>query len=156
VAVNALILGISIFALFFIYAMVKKVRAWRYPVHNLFGVNIKRYQLIGSDVGGSTNQVTLRNKLVIGSPDALFKCKSAKKYIIGEFKSRRYRNHVKKRERYQVILYTGVAREQYRTNDIEGVIRYKDRTVSVPFCEDTYRWLLGLVPEYIRVESSFK
>ncbi|MBW8191293.1 hypothetical protein K0504_09615 [Neiella marina] len=120
------------------------VRNWR--IKRLFNAPLLSI-LIGADIGKHKKAAYIAKKGICGAPDALFFDLLRLRFFVGEFKSRRYSGSVSHRERYQVLLYTGLVRRWYWPRSI-GVIAYGCGHVeSVKFDATTYRKLLQLKPE---------
>ncbi len=79
----------------------------RQSVYELFGIDPRIYRLIATDLGGRKT-VYLRHNQLVGAADALFVSRHGRDGIVGEYKSRRHRGVMRRRERYQVTLYQGM------------------------------------------------
>jgi hypothetical protein len=106
------------------------------------------FRVVGADMGQAQKPIYLRADGLMGGPDALFHSSSRNHWVVGEYKSRRYNGRIKPYERYQVILYTGMVRRSKRTSNVNGALRYTDKLVPVPFDDELYRRLVGLIPEF--------
>ena len=121
----------------------------------LFELQPSEYQLIGTDLGGASKKYYLVGDGLIGVPDALFRFSVNRSIVVGEAKSRQYRGRVYKRERYQVMLYMGVAKRRFR-KPVRGILRFRCGTcVEIPFSEDTYRFLKAQIPQYRKTVARF-
>jgi len=122
----------------------------------LFDLEPGKHQLIGSDLGGSKDKVFLRADGVVGAPDAVFRRIEDRSIVIGEAKRRRLTGGPTTYERYQVMLYLGLARRKFGT-DVQGVLRYGcGRVVSVEFDTNLYAELVSLLPDYHRAVREYR
>lgn len=122
-------------------------------IHEKFGLSLREYSIVSSDLGGKHKAKRLSGDGVAGIPDALFKSLLKPKMVVGEFKSRKFNGHVKPYELYQTILYMGLAIKQYGVKEVAGVICYADNRVDVVFDQALFDALMGL---RLEVFSSYK
>lgn len=114
------------------------------------------YRVIGTDLGGSKDQLYLRADGLTGAPDVAFFSSRRDHWVAGEYKSRKYRGQVRPHERYQVVLYIGMLRSQFRTQKVTGAIRYRDRYIEIHFDPELYRKLVNMAPELIQAEKTWR
>lgn len=108
---------------------------------------------ISSDLGGNTKPFYINKKGVCGAPDAVFFNLLKFKFIVGEYKSRNFNDHVKRREYYQVLLYVGLVGPWFLPTP-KGFISYGcGQVVSITHNKKTFKKLLALKPE---IEKSKK
>ena len=81
------------------------------------GFNIKRkfrmplwYYYVGGDSGSKKNTVFISASGLVGAPDAVFFNPFKFRFVIGEFKSRKFYKEVLPSELYQITLYAGLKR----------------------------------------------
>lgn len=114
------------------------------------------YRVLGTDLGGSKEQLTLRADGLIGKPDSAFHSSRRNHWVAGEYKSRKYYGKIRQRELYQVTMYVGMMRSLYRTENVYGIIRFADKAVRVPFDPVLYARLCELAPELRQAEKSWR
>lgn len=113
-------------------------------VLQLFDLDAERFEVLGFDLGDGSRKVMLRGDGLIGAPDAIFKRRHDGCIVIGDYKARRFRGQPSTYERYQMVLYMGVARRRYR-RPVAGLLSYGCGHVEpVAFEPETYAWLLTL------------
>jgi hypothetical protein len=118
-----------------------------------FGLSPGAFTLVSSDLGDSAPRKMLRGSGVAGEPDALFSAKAARKVVVGEFKSRKFKGFVRPYEFFQTILYMGMAKQTHGAHDAHGVIAYADARVQVYFDQAVFDAIVDLRGEMF---SSFK
>ena len=131
-------------------AIVRWARSRSREVHRLFGLDPRTWHLVACDIGGhqkSGEALFHAGARIAGRPDALFRGPGGQ-WVVGEYKHRAYRGRVRARERYQVLLYMGIVREVHRTNQVRGLIRYRDRMIEIHWDEPLWRWLLRCAERY--------
>jgi len=122
----------------------------------IFGLDPDEYEVVATDLGGSDQKFFLRTSVLSGVPDAVFRHRRTLEIVIGEAKSRHYRNRVKVYERYQVTLYLGAA-ETVFNKPTRGIIHYGCGTlVEVSYSAEEYSYLLSLVPDFRRVQKKIQ
>jgi len=125
------------------------------PVFKLFSLSSSNYRLVGTDIGGRTDHAYLRSGPLGGVPDALFVNKRKRHGFIGEYKSRQNKGRPSLREKYQVILYMGMAMEKYGLIEIKGAIRYRENIVPVLFDASLYQRLRNLEGEVLLAKKKW-
>lgn len=121
-----------------------------------FGLDPDEYEIVATDLGGSTEKYFLRTAQLTGVPDVVFRHRRGVQIVIGEAKSRHFRDRVKTYERYQVMLYLGVAESVYR-KPTRGIIHYGCGTlVGVEFSDAEYSHLLSLIPTFRDVQRKIQ
>lgn len=117
-------------------------------IYSRFGVRESSHRLISTDLGESKGRLKLARLGINGIPDAVFEAVSGKEILVGEFKSRKYRDQVRLVEFYQTQLYLGHIQAMYPTHKVVGCLAYADGRVRVNFDPAVYEALLGLRDEY--------
>lgn len=126
-----------------------------YGVKKLFKVPF-RYFFIASDLGGSSKPYYINKRGVCGAPDALFFDLIRFRFVVGEYKSRNYSNHVKTREYYQVILYVGLMTPLFFPR-AKGFICYGcGAVVPIKYSHKVFKGLMDIKPEIIRSKKTWK
>lgn len=113
-------------------------------VHKNFRLEPGRYKLIGTDLGNSEGKVRLSYSGVSGDPDAVFEDRKRQRIVVGEHKARKYRQGLRLREYYQVMLYIGLAQQRWHSHDVVGLISFTDRTVWVDFDKGIFEALMEM------------
>lgn len=117
-------------------------------IYSRFGVTGLTHKLLSTDLGKATGKIKLARYGINGIPDAVFESLAEKVILVGEFKSRKYRDQVKLYELYQLTLYMGHLTERYPHHKIVGCLAYADAQVKVSFDRELYQGLVGLRDEY--------
>ncbi|NVL48644.1 hypothetical protein F2S72_01380 [Pseudomonas syringae pv. actinidiae] len=117
-------------------------------IYTRFGISLATHKLLSTDLGNATGRIKVGRYGINGIPDAVFELLAGKHILVGEFKSRKYRDYVKLYELYQIMLYMGHLREKYPNHSITGCLAYADGRVSVQFDAALYEALIGLKVEY--------
>ncbi len=117
-------------------------------IYSRFGVRDATHRLISTDLGESKGRLKLARLGINGIPDAVFQAIMGKEILVGEFKSRKYRNQVRLHELYQIQLYLGHIQAIYPDHKVVGCLAYADGRVRVNFDKAVYEALLGLRDEY--------
>jgi len=117
-------------------------------VFTRFGLRESAYRMLSTDLGKSEGRIKLSSYGINGIADAVFEAMSGKEIVVGEFKSRKYRQKVKLYEFYQIQMYLGHLQSLYPKHHIRGVLAYADGKVSVTFDPTVYEGLISLRPEY--------
>lgn len=117
-------------------------------VFSRFGLRESSYRMLSTDLGKSEGRIKLSRHGINGIADAVFEAVTGYEIVVGEFKSRKYRQKVKLYELYQITLYIGHLRSLYPKHHVRGVLAYADGKVSVTFDPALYDALIGLRPEY--------
>lgn len=116
-------------------------------VLSTFCLDSKEHALIASDLGNRKDKMFLSYKGVTGSPDAIFRALKGRHILVGEFKGRQFRNHVRLYEYYQVILYIGLAQLRYK-RPAGGLIAYSDgHVIPIAFDSALFNGLMKLRSE---------
>jgi hypothetical protein len=131
------------------------VQSAQREVYEVFNVDPQRFRLVGSDLGGR-RPMYLRMGNLVGAPDAAFRSRRDKHGVIGEFKSRRYRGFIRRRERYQCILYMGMLKHCYRLHSVSAVLRFADQCVDIPYDEMLFNHLVAIGPELQQARKRWK
>lgn len=146
--IGYIVLGLA--ALLLIWAFLRlrgRLRNSSSTVLALFGLNARNWVCVGHDLG-TTKGVSLRTRSLVGIPDALFRHrKDAGRYLVGEYKGRRRRGHVRPREYYQVQLYAGMLVEMRKAREVTCLLAYRDGVEHFPFDMRVYKALKQLIPE---------
>ncbi|HDS1721490.1 hypothetical protein NPS53_08275 [Pseudomonas putida] len=117
-------------------------------IYSRFGVSAATHKLLSTDLGKGTGRIKLALHGINGIPDAVFEAKASAHILVGEFKSRKYRNRVKAYELYQIMLYMGHLRDKYPKHKVTGCLAYADGKVSVQFDSELYAALIALKGEF--------
>lgn len=142
-----MLLLVGILLLLAVAYFVLKIKA-PVEIFSRFGVSLATHKLLSTDLGKATGKIKLARHGINGIPDAVFESLTEKVILVGEFKSRKYRDCVKLYELYQLMLYMGHLRERYPNHTIIGCLAYADGKVKVRFDSDLYQGLIGLRDEY--------
>jgi hypothetical protein len=146
-----MIIGIVLLLLVIVYF--SKKRQAPKDIFGKFGLSPGAYKLLSSDLGDSAPRKMLQGNGIAGEPDALFAAKIARKVVVGEFKSRKYKGFVRPYEFFQTMLYMGLARHIHGATEAIGVIAYADGRVQVHFDQAVFDAIIALRAEMF---SSFK
>ncbi|WP_116893046.1 hypothetical protein [Pseudomonas savastanoi] len=117
-------------------------------VFNRFGLRENAYRMLSTDLGKSAGRIKLARFGINGIADAVFEAVSGNEIVVGEFKSRKYRNMVKLHEFYQLTLYMGHLKALHPKHTIRGVLAYADGKVSITYDPDVYEGLVRLKGDY--------
>ena len=142
----ALILGFVLFLLAVAF-IVMKLKA-PLEIYSRFGASATTHKLLSTDLGKATGRIKLARHGINGIPDAVFEALAEKVILVGEFKSRKYRDRVRLYELYQLMLYMGHLKDRYPNHTILGCLAYADGKVKVAYDHDLYLGLVGLRDEY--------
>jgi hypothetical protein len=134
--------------LFLVILFVFKKQTAKGEIHSRFGVRESTHKILSTDLGKAQARMKLTRFGINGIADAVFKSISGKVILVGEFKSRKYRDEVRLCEFYQLILYMGHIQAQYPDHTIVGCLAYADGRVQVAFDKAVYEGLVGLRDEY--------
>lgn len=133
----------------------RRGRTPRSGICKLFQLDPSKYQLLATDLGDGSKKIFLSGDGIVGVPDAIFLSSIDDRIVIGEAKTRRFLGQVTRYERYQVLLYLGLAMRKYRKS-ARGLIRYGCGTVvSVEWDQPTYVYLISQIPAYHQVAKNF-
>lgn len=125
-------------------------RRARRQLLDLFGLDPREWRAVGSDLHGRELPAKkLAAEGVAGVPDAIFVHRRQRRVLVGDLKNRSA-STPSAYERYQLVLYQGLAAASYPKLAPEGVIRYKNQLLLIPFERGLYDRLLGLRDEYRR------
>ena len=128
-------------------------RRARRQLLELFGLDAREWRPVGSDLHGRALPAKkLSANGVAGVPDAVFIHRRERRVLIAELKNRAGTSP-SLYERYQLVLYQGLAAARYPKHTPEGLIRYEDRCALVPFEPELYDALTGLRGEYQRARK---
>ncbi|MBM3105748.1 hypothetical protein IIE18_11405 [Pseudomonas sp. V1] len=122
------ILAIVAAALFLYLALKGKSKD---DIFRTFGLDSTSYELVGTDLGKGHARKRISAHGVSGEPDAIFRHKRTGRLIVCEYKSRRWNRRMRPREYFQIVLYVGISREQFRTDDVIGILAFKDKTLEI-------------------------
>lgn len=117
-------------------------------IYSRFGASESTHKLLSTDLGNATARIKLSLHGINGIPDAVFEELVEKVILVGEFKSRKYRDRVRLNELYQLMLYMGHLKGRYPNHTILGCLAYADGKVKVAYDHDLYLGLVGLRDEY--------
>lgn len=118
-------------------------------IYRKFGLKPGEWELLSSDLGKGHARSRIGAYGVAGEPDALFRGARTGQVVVGEFKNRRYRGFVRRREFYQVILYVGLAREALGATNVVGILAFNDSCVEIAHDEQLFRALIALRGEVL-------
>lgn len=116
-------------------------------IYGKFGLSASAFKLISTDLGKRKSSIRLSRYGINGIPDAVFEAKGEPLIIVGEFKSRRYKQVVRLYEFYQLTLYLGHIQRLYPNHSVQGALAYADRVVVIEFDKAVYSGLLGMSKE---------
>lgn len=139
-----ILVGLALLAVIFLF---QKQQASG-EVYTRFGLRANAYRMLSTDLGKSAGRIKLARFGINGIADAVFEAVSGKEIVVGEFKSRKYRNKVKLHEFYQLMLYMGHLKALHPKHTIRGVLAYADDKVSITYDPDVYEGLVGLKSDY--------
>ncbi|TVS17235.1 MAG: hypothetical protein EA417_07415 [Gammaproteobacteria bacterium] len=124
-------------------------------VFNLFQLDPDEYELLGFDLGDGSRKVTVRGLGLIGAPDALFRRRRDGRLLVGDFKTRRFRGNPSKYERFQMVLYMGVASHQYQA-PADALLRYAcGHLEPVDFDPGCFEELRAHIGPLLKAEAKF-
>lgn len=141
-----LVLGL-VFVAFALYLSLKAKAPVQ--IYNLFQLSEGQHELISSDLGKGHPRRRMGAFGIGGEPDAMFKAKRTGQIIVGEFKNRKHKGYVRRREYYQVTLYLGLAAVTFKTRNVVGLLAFNDQCIEVPYDHDLFEALVGLRGEVL-------
>ncbi|HCE5819799.1 TPA: hypothetical protein N0H37_004522 [Pseudomonas aeruginosa] len=144
---NLIVVIAVLLAAFFLYLAVKGKS--KDDIFRAFGLDPAAYELISSDLGKGHARKRIRWRGVGGEPDAIFRHKRSGRIIVGEFKSRRWARRVRPREYFQIVLYIGIARAEFTSNNVLGVLAFKDKVLEIEHHPQLFSNLIHLRAEVI-------
>ncbi|MGE8066139.1 hypothetical protein [Pseudomonas sp. NPDC089569] len=118
-------------------------------IFQLFRLSEVLHELVGSDLGRGHPRRRIGALGVGGEPDAIFRVKRSGQIIIGEYKNRKYKGYVRRREFYQVTLYLGLAAINFKTQDVVGLLAYNDQCIEIAYDQELFEALIGLRREVL-------
>lgn len=118
-------------------------------IYGLFGLRESDYELLSSDLGKGHPRKRLGGHGLGGESDAIFRGKRTGQIVVGEFKNRKHKGLVRRREYYQVILYIGLARQTFGSQNVVGLLAFNDARVEIPFDANVFNALVGLRGEVL-------
>lgn len=128
-------------------------RRARQQLLDLFGPIGQEWRPTSSDLHGTELPAKkLQAAGVAGVPDSVFMHRHEPRVLIAELKSRSAATPTLY-ERFQLVLYQGLAQNAYPRHEIEGVIRFRNQAVVVPFETALYEALMDLRGEYRRARQ---
>lgn len=137
---------LAVIAAIVLFYLVLKARA-PLDIYRQFSLPASQWTILGTDLGKGHPRKRLSALGVGGEPDAIFKGKRTGQIVIGEYKNRKHKGYVRRREYYQVILYIGLARQVFGESNVIGLLSFKDECVQVPFDEQLFRALVEIRTE---------
>lgn len=144
---NLIVVIAVLLAAFFLYLAVKGKS--KDDIFRAFGLDPAAYELISSDLGKGHARKRIRWRGVGGEPDAIFRHKRSGRIIVGEFKSRRWARRVRPREYFQIVLYIGIARAEFTSNNVLGVLAFKDKVLEIEHHPELFSNLIQLRTEVL-------
>lgn len=118
-------------------------------IAKVFGLDTANHEIISSDLGQGHARKRLYGFNLAGEPDAILRSKRTGQIVIGEFKNRKYKGYVRRREYYQVILYIGLARLAFSTENVVAILAFNDARVEISFDQDVFNALKAMRNEVI-------
>jgi hypothetical protein len=120
----------------------------RRSLFKLCGVPSSNYNLLATSLIWPKRSIKLRKNRLRGSPGTIYLGKKDKTAYVCQYNPRIFKGRPKVRERYQMLLFMGIVKEQYNLADITGAIRYQDHLENIKFEPTIYKDLLDLQDEY--------
>lgn len=139
--IGLILLGLALYVL-----LKRKAPA---QIFQIFRLNEALHELLASDLGSGHPRRRIGALGIGGEPDAIFKVKSSGQIIIGEFKNRKHKGYVRRREFYQVQLYLGLAAINFKTQDVVGLLAFNDQCIEIPYDHELFDALVGLRSEVL-------
>lgn len=121
----------------------------RDDIFSTFGLSTSEYELISTDLGKGHPRKRIGWRGVGGEPDAIFQHKRSGKLVVAEFKSRRWAKRIRPREYFQVVLYIGIARVEFRTNNVVGILAFNDKSFEIEHQSELFSSLIQLRGEVL-------
>lgn len=140
---------ITIFAILAITALLYLILKAKAPhdIYRQFALPAAQWAIVSCDLGKGHPRKRLGAFGVGGDPDAIFRSSRSGQIAVGEFKNRKYRGYVRRREYYQILMYIGLARETFNTTNVVGLLSFRDECIQVTFDEGIFRALIALRSE---------
>lgn len=113
-------------------------------IFSLFKLSPANYELVSSDLGKGHPRRRVGGFGLGGEPDAIFKGKSTGQIVVGEYKNRKYKGTVRLREFFQVQLYLGLARVNFDSQNVVGILAFNDGLVQIAYDQEVFQALVGL------------
>ena len=121
----------------------------RDDIFSTFGLSASEYELISTDLGKGHPRKRIGLRGVGGEPDAIFQHRRSGKLVVAEFKSRRWARRIRPREYFQVVLYIGIARAEFRTNNVVGILAFNDKSFEIEHQSELFSSLIQLRGEVL-------
>ncbi|HHH9441273.1 TPA: hypothetical protein ACP32N_003210 [Pseudomonas aeruginosa] len=118
-------------------------------IFRTFGLSSSAYELVSTDLGKGYPRKRIGWRGVGGEPDAIFRHKHSDRVVVGEYKSRRWGRRMRPREYFQVVLYIGIARAHFKTNDVVGILAFNDKTLDIEHQPELFFNLIQLRGEVL-------
>jgi len=149
-AINSGIILYATTGLFFLAIALWLARSFfiRRALFKLCGVPTSSYRLLGSNLTWLKRSIKLTKDNLFGTPSTLFLKKNGETAFVCQYNSRNFNGNPKVRERYQILLFMGIIKEQYKLENIKGAIRYNDHLEFIKYESVVYKNLLALQDEY--------
>ncbi len=122
----------------------------------LCGVPTSSYHLKGTNLIWSKHSIKLTKNKLYGNPSTIFKEKNGKSVYVCQYNPRGFKGMPKVRERYQMLLFMGIAMDKFKTESVEGAIRYHDHLEFIKYDPIIYKKLLNLEVEYKEATQEWK
>lgn len=120
----------------------------RRKLFRICGVSTSDYRLVGTTLLWFGHPVRLQKPGLRGRPSTFFLSRNRKSAYICHFNPRFFNGRVKVRERYQMLLYMGLAMDIFKLETIQAAIHYQDHLEAIHYEPDIYQQLLDLRQEY--------
>lgn len=120
----------------------------RRALFKLCGVPTSKYSLQATNLIWAKRSTRLGRYKLRGNPGTIFLKKGGRAAYVCRYNPRLFKGRPKVRERYQMLLYMGLVKEQYKLEDIKGAIRYQDHLELINYEPTIYKDLLDLKDEY--------
>lgn len=139
--------GISLIAVLVIAWVWRRVT--RIGLPGFYGLNAFTFVLAATDHDSYKDSTTMPHLSrlaacsMVGVADAIFADRSCSRFIVGEFKSRKFKGEVFPHEYYQTLLYIGMLKT-LTGKRVSGRLRYADAVIHVPFDQAVFDGLLRL------------
>ena len=128
----------------------------RRALFKLCGVPTSSYRLLGTNLTFPKKTIKLRKERLYGTPSTVFLKKNGKTAYVCQYNPRDFKGKPKVRERYQMLLFMGIAMEECKLDNIKGAIRYHDHLEFIKFDPVIYNKLLELQNEYGKALQEWK
>ena len=114
------------------------------------------YKLLATNLKFPKRSIKLNKNKIQGSPTTLFIKSDGKTAFVCQYIQREFKGRLKVRERYQMLLFMGIAMEKYKLESIVGAIRYYDHLEFINHEPIIYKKLLNLQDEYREAIQEWK